>query len=424
MLTVELNELLTRTGPGTPMGETMRRYWIPALLSRDLESDGPPVRVGLLGERLVAFRDTGGLVGLVDEFCAHRRTSLFLGRNEEHGIRCIYHGWKYDVHGNCVDMMNEPGATNFMKKVHLTAYPTVELGGVVWAYLGPPDKRPALPMFAWTSVPETHRHVSRIWQECNWLQGLEGGMDNSHAPILHRLLTTDTSTGGLDNGIPFARGKVLKLDYDLTDYGFRYAGIRPLEREGSYVRTYHYVMPFTQIRPAQFPNRSGERHRTQVHGHMWVPIDDENCMVYNWKYSYSEKPLSEEERLESTDGNGPEYADASNEYRSYYNRRNNWQIDRHAQRTISFSGVRGVNTQDRAVQEAMGPTVDRSKEHLGPADRMAIVTRDRLLQAVRTVQDGGDPPGGGDSYYGVRAVENILAAGVEWRNALLAEMYP
>ncbi len=168
MVTAQDNELLTRTGPGTSMGEVMRRYWIPALISWELvEPDGPPVRVKLLGEELVAFRDTNGRIGLLDEFCPHRRVSLWLGRNEECGLRCVYHGWKYDVDGNCVDQMNEP--RQFKERVHLAAYPTVELGGVIWAYMGPPELQPPPPRFAWTQVPDTHRHVTKVIQECNWL---------------------------------------------------------------------------------------------------------------------------------------------------------------------------------------------------------------------------------------------------------------
>ena len=186
MLSREENELLTRTGPGTAMGEAMRRYWIPALLAAEIaEPDGPPVRVRLLGEDLVAFRDSDGRIGLLDEFCPHRRASLFFGRNEERGLRCVYHGWKFAVDGSCVDQLNEPEETQFKHKVGMTAYPTCELGGLVWAYMGPAEKIPALPKFAWTQAAETHRHVSKVIQECNWLQGLEGGLDTSHAPILH-----------------------------------------------------------------------------------------------------------------------------------------------------------------------------------------------------------------------------------------------
>ena len=162
MLTREENELVTRISAGTPMGETMRRYWIPALLARELpEPDCPPVRVKLLGEELVAFRDTEGRVGLLDEYCPHRRASLFFGRNEECGLRCVYHGWKFDVSGRCVDMMNEPEELSFKHKIRQPSYPAVEIGGIIWAYMGPPDLQPPLPKFAWTQAPATHRHVSR-----------------------------------------------------------------------------------------------------------------------------------------------------------------------------------------------------------------------------------------------------------------------
>jgi phthalate 4,5-dioxygenase oxygenase subunit len=178
------------------MGNAMRRYWIPALLTREVaEPDGAPVRVRLLGEDLLAFRDSAGRMGLVDEYCPHRRASLFFGRNEECGLRCVYHGWKFDVAGTCVDMMNEPEENDFKHKVRLTAYPTCELGGIVWAYLGPAERMPALPKFAWTQATETHVPVTKVIEECNWLQGLEGGIDTSHAPIMHRLLT-DKSTRG------------------------------------------------------------------------------------------------------------------------------------------------------------------------------------------------------------------------------------
>jgi phenylpropionate dioxygenase-like ring-hydroxylating dioxygenase large terminal subunit len=205
MLSVEENALLTQTASGTPMGETMRRYWIPAVLSWEIpEPDCPPVRVQLLGEKLLAFRDTSGRIGLVDEFCPHRRASLWFGRNEVCGLRCVYHGWKFDVEGNCVDQMNEP--EQFKDKIRLTAYPTVELGGVIWTYMGPPELQPPLPKFEWTQVPESHRVVTKVWQECNWLLALEGGIDTSHAPILHRTLRADSTLPGINFASPFVQG--------------------------------------------------------------------------------------------------------------------------------------------------------------------------------------------------------------------------
>jgi len=230
MLSREENERVTRVGPGTPMGQTMRRYWLPALLAWELpEPDCPPVRVKLLGEELVAFRDSRGRIGLLDERCPHRQASLFLGRNEDCGLRCVYHGWKFDVEGRCVDMMNEPAEVEFSRKIRTGSYPTVEAGGIIWAFLGPPDQRPPLPHFAWTQAPPTHRHVSKVIQESNWLQGLEGGIDTSHVPILHRVLTVDSARPGFKPGDPFVRGKAPTLELDVTDYGYRYAGLRPLD---------------------------------------------------------------------------------------------------------------------------------------------------------------------------------------------------
>jgi phenylpropionate dioxygenase-like ring-hydroxylating dioxygenase large terminal subunit len=251
MLPREENELLTRTGPGTAMGEVMRRYWIPALLAREIaEPGGPPVRVRLLGENLVAFRDSDGRIGLLDEYCPHRRASLWFGRNEECGLRCVYHGWKFSVDGSCVDQMNEPEENQFKHKVRLTAYPTCELGGIVWAYMGPAEKIPPLPKFAWTQAPETHRHVSKAIQECNWLQGLEGGLDTSHAPILHRLSKDNAGRGGIKPSNPYVRAGAPQLVVDITDYGYQYTGIRRLGDAEMHARTYHYILPFHQIRAA------------------------------------------------------------------------------------------------------------------------------------------------------------------------------
>ena len=419
MVTAQDNELLTRTGPGTSMGEVMRRYWIPALISWELgEPDGPPVRVKLLGEELVAFRDTNGRIGLLDEFCPHRRVSLWLGRNEECGLRCVYHGWKYDVDGNCVDQMNEP--RQFKERVHLAAYPTVELGGVIWAYMGPSELQPPPPpRFAWTQVPDTHRHVTKVIQECNWLQGLEGGIDTSHAQILHRNFTSEV--GPTSSG---ARGGAPDVEVDETDYGYRYAGIYPRGDEGTFIRAYHYVMPWTQIRPSGRDARDPTSElNSRIAGHVWVPMDDENSMVWNWQYSISDEPLSPDEREERTLGNSPDSVDQST-FRSFANMTNNWRIDREAQRNKSFTGIAGINTQDRAVQESMGPIVDRSLEFLGPADMAIVTARRMLIDAIRTVQDGGAPLGTGNSYYPVRAMQNLIPNSVDWREPLLPLMYP
>ena len=417
MVTKEQNELLTRVGAGTPMGDTIRRYWLPALLSFEIpEPDSPPARVKLLGEELVAFRDTNGRIGLIQEFCAHRLASLWLGRNEECGLRCIYHGWKYDVDGNCVDQMNEP--YQFADKVKITAYPTLELGDLVWAYLGPKDKMPPPPKFEWTQVPETHRFMSKVWQECNWLQALEGGIDTSHAPILHRTLNTQTKVPGIPFDSPFVQGRAPDVEVDLTDYGYRYYGVRPLGDEGNFVRAYHYVMPFTQLRPNGSP-------KGRTDGHFWVPMDDHNVMVYNWGYTWGEEPITPEEADLGPSGNAfGSDIDVEHDFRSVRNRDNNYLIDRQVQKHDTFTGIRGINNQDRAVQDSMGRIVDRTKEFLGPADMAIVGTRRLLEEAVRTVTDGGDPPGLAPTYYTIRAVQSVIPYETDWREALMPRMYP
>lgn len=417
MLTREENTQLTQVGPGTPLGETMRRYWMPALLAWEIpEPDCPPVRVSLLGERLVAFRNTDGKIGLLDEFCPHRRASLYYGRNEECGLRCVYHGWKFDVDGQCVDMMNEPPELDFKTKIRLQSYPTVEMGGMIWTYMGPPELQPPLPKFAWTQVPEQQRHVSKVWQECNWLQAFEGGIDTSHAPILHRRVTTNTTRPGINPNTAWVQGKAPHLELDITDYGYLYAGRRELADGDQHVRAYHFVLPFHQLRPGH----SSEGH-DGVSGHIWVPMDDENCMVYNWQYIFSDNPLSEEDRLEERLGNGPLAIDQKT-FRSFKNKDNDYMLDRQAQKYETFTGIDGVNLQDRAIQEGMGPIVDRTKEHLGPADRAIIQARRLLLHAIKTTQEGGTPRGVEPTYYDLRAGEGVLPGDADWRRLVQPEL--
>ena len=421
MLSIEENEIISRVSRGTPMGEVMRRYWLPALLSEELpEPDGAPVRLKLLSEPLVAFRDSQGRVGILEEACPHRLASLWLGRNEDSGLRCVYHGWKFDIDGNCVDQMNEP--ESFAHKIRAVAYPVVEQGDVIWIYMGAPENTPPPPNFEYTQAPKSHRVVSKVWQECNWMQALEGGIDTSHAPILHRALRA--GAGGIAMSSAFVRGRAPTIELDVTDYGYRYTGIRELGETDQYVRGYHFIMPFTQLRPAQVVNSGLEGMRTAVSGHHWVPIDDDNCMVWNWHYSFGAEPLDEEMRSLDSSGNGARHVNAADEYRAVGNRRNDWLIDRQRQKTDTFTGIDGVNAQDRAVQESMGPVVDRSREHLGPADRAIITARRLLLDAARTVEDGGKPLGADESYYGIRAIERVFSREVPWRDVLLPEMYP
>jgi phenylpropionate dioxygenase-like ring-hydroxylating dioxygenase large terminal subunit len=417
MLSKEENEIVTRVGADTPMGRTLRRYWMPALLASELaDRDGAPVRVRLLGEDLVAFRDSEGRIGLLEELCPHRLASLYFGRNEECGLRCAYHGWKFDVTGACTDMMNEPEEHDFKHKIHTKAYPTVELGGIIWAYMGPAEKMPPAPKFAWTQVGEARRHVTKVIQECNWLQALEGGLDTSHAPILHRTLTDNTKRGGIRPSNPFVRGKAPNLVVHLTDYGYQYAGVRDLGDEGIHVRAYHFILPFHQIRPSK-----SETGQDTDAGHIWVPMDDHTTMVYNWNFLREDGELTEEDRLERGIGNGPMHVDQKT-FRSFNNKSNDYGIDRTVQKHETFSGIDGVNAQDRAIQESMGPIVDRSREHLGPADKAIIQLRRKLRDAVRAAEAGQTPDGLGTTYYEIYAGEGVLPKNADWRRELTPTM--
>ena len=413
MLSVEENQILTRVGPGTPMGNLMRRYWMPALLSSDLPAlDCPPVRVKLLGEELVAFRDTQGRVGLLDEFCPHRLASLFLGRNEECGLRCVYHGWKFDVVGACVDMPNEPADSNFKDKIHITAYPTIEQGGVIWAYMGPKEKQPESPGMEWSRAPEAHRFVSKTHEFANFAQAVEGGIDTVHSSFLHN--------NDLSNVKHFKRiDTAPKLDVERTSYGFRYAGIRNLGEIGNYVRIYQFVLPFHQFRSHQvdFGGSGAREAMPMIQGHMWVPMDDENTMVFNWMLSVDEdKPLTPEFILkrETSAGRSPN-GEGTTRHQS---RANDWLIDRELQRKKTFTGIRGLNTQDLAVQESMGPVIDRSREHLGTTDKAIIQFRRCLLDAARDLENAIEPPGADSkAYRNLRAADVTIPKDVRWQDA-------
>ncbi len=414
MLTREENELLTRVGPGTPLGEMMRRYWMPALLADELPApDCPPVRVKLLGEELVAFRDTEGRIGLLEEYCPHRLASMFLGRNEENGLRCVYHGWKFDVDGNCVDLPSERPGSPLKAKVRMKSYPTLELAGVLWAYLGPPEKKPEPPAMEWTRAPETHRNVSVTHEYCNYLQAIEGGIDTVHSSFLHNNDLSDQAHFKRVDTAP-------TLEVERTSYGYRYAGIREIGEIGNYVRIYQFVLPFHQIRSAQVVYEKGSGCRKPIpqnRGHMWVPMDDENTMIYNWIYAIEEdKPLTREFILkyEAGAGRGPE-GETKVRHRT---RENDWLIDRQVQRTKTYTGITGVNTQDLAVQESMGPIEDRTREHLGTTDKAIIELRCILLDVIRDFQNGIEPLGvDPKTYRGIRAADLVVPRGIRWQEA-------
>jgi phenylpropionate dioxygenase-like ring-hydroxylating dioxygenase large terminal subunit len=403
MLSKEQNDLITQTGPGTPMGRLFRSYWIPALLPEELpENDCPPVRVKLLSERLVAFRDSEGRLGLIDEFCPHRGVSLWFGRNEHCGLVCPYHGWKFNVTGQCTDIPSEPSPSNFAKKVKLKSYPLVEHGGVLWTCMGAPHLRPPLPEWEFTMVPPRHAFMSKRLQECNWLQALEGGIDSSHVTFLHR--------GDLHSDPLFrdTRGN----QYNLRDTrpvfevvespGGLYIGARRHAENGNYYwRITQWVMPsFTMIAP---------RGEYSVHGHFWIPIDDENCWTWSFDF-HPTRPLTDTEVAAMRAGNGIHAKVMPGTYRPLANKDNDYLMDRAAQKAgITYSGVDGIAMQDASLQESMGPIVDRTKETLVSTDTGIIMTRRRLLRAAKAlVENGITPPGVDPAHQRVRSAAVVL----------------
>jgi nitrite reductase/ring-hydroxylating ferredoxin subunit len=372
MLSREDNELLTRVGAGTPMGELMRRYWIPAAFSHQIAApDSPPVRVRLLGEDLVAFRATDGRVGLLEESCPHRTASLFFGRNEECGLRCVYHGWKFDVDGNCVDLPSEPPGSNFQSKVRIKSYPCVERGGMVWTYMGPPALKPDFPDLEWTQLPDSHRHASRHIQECNWLQGLEGGFDSSHLAFLHG----GTSKGNVT--IPPTRYEVAP-----TDFGFVAGAGRDVADDQTFWTANVMLMPFHKI-VASMP----------VGAHVWAPMDDENTMLYCVDF-LPHRPLTDEDLARETSWNGIHAENIPGTDNAIRNKDNDYLIDRALQASgQSYTGIKGLGIQDCGIQESMGSIADRSKEHLGVSDTAIIAIRRLLLQTLEDHAAGATPPG-------------------------------
>jgi phthalate 4,5-dioxygenase len=409
MTTREQNEFLTRTGPGAPMGNLFRRYWIPALLAQEVpEPDCPPARVKLMSERLIAYRDTRGRVGVTDEFCAHRRVSLWFGRNEEGGLRCPYHGWKYDVTGQCVEVPSEPADSGFCKKIKLKSYPCVELGDVIWVYMGPPDLKPPLPAFEWVKVPHSHRFVSKRTQECNYLQAMEGGIDSAHVSFLHRHdLRSDSLHVG--QGAELTRATDVRFEVVETKGGM-IIGVRRTAQAGQlYWRITQWVMPFHTMIPPYGENA--------LNGHAWVPIDDENAM--SWCFTHHPtRALSEHELELMRDGGGIHVKLIPESFRPVINKDNDYMIDRSAQRAHkSYCGVAGIAMQDAAIQESMGPIQDRSKENLVSTDNGVIMARIRLRKAALAAAQGREPDGIDPATHAVRSASIVLPENMSFIDA-------
>jgi phthalate 4,5-dioxygenase len=374
MLSKEDNELVTRTDTGTPMGNLIRRYWVPALLSEEIPvPDGPPARVKLLGEDLVAFRATDGRIGLIGERCAHRGTSLFFGRNEECGLRCVYHGWKYDVEGNVVDTPAEPASSDFRKKLRHTAYPTHEANGIIYAYLGPRELMPIFPNYEWTQVPLEFTYVTKGLLECNYLQGLEGECDSSHLSFLHRSFTNERNqTLYKIDTAPF-------YETEDTDFGVRLIATRNAADNQHYVRFSAFVMPVYGCVPAGRPTNEIEGYEI----HTYVPADDTHCWRYDIGFRRDRAVRDDEVHRRKQ---------IKSDYTRIRNAANNYLQDRHMQKTVNFTGIEDFLNHDACATESMGAIFDRSKEHLGVSDKAVIAVRKFLLTAVKELKEGKEPP--------------------------------
>ena len=381
------NEFLTRTGPGSPMGALFRRYWLPVALSETVSRpDGPPSRVRLLGEDLVLFRATDGRYGLVAERCPHRTASMYWGRNEENGLRCVYHGLKFDVEGNCVDApcvpkSHEAHLETYKQQLRIKAYPCIERAEIVWTYMGPPELKPAFPELEWAMVPKSHRLSTRHVQDCNWLQGLEGGFDASHLTFLHKGETSHSS-----------RSIVPSLyEFQLAEFGFYIATGRELDNGNIYWNTNALLMPFHKIISAVKPA-----------AHMWMPIDDETTMLYSTEFRL-EAPLADEDFARVRDGKWIHTENYPGTDKAIRNKSNDYLIDRGAQSTgKSYTGLVGLGVQDCAIQESMGPIADRTAEFLLPNDIEIAKIRRLFLQVLDNMAEGKTPPGMDPESYRVR----------------------
>lgn len=424
MLSLEDNELLTRVGAGTPMGALLREFWIPATYTEELARDSAPCRIRLLGEDLIAFRTSDGIPAVVGVNCPHRGASLFFGRNEEAGIRCVYHGWKFDSTGACVDMPNEPPESNFKDKVRARAYPAVDSAGIVWTYLGPRSVPPQLPDLEWMLVsPAQHRHAWRAIRECNWVQAMEGDLDSSHAPFLHGLIAASTPSGSYRNS-----DKAPRLEIVETDYGVMYAARRDEGPDHYYWRTTQYLMPFFTCFPATIDG--------EVPCHMWVPIDDMHTMV--WLESWHPlRPFTPEE-VAGDSPHGPsttelyspnngvgefEPAHGGRPYNRWWpalNGRSDFGLDRDVQQSQSYTGIPTVPLQDAAMTISMGAIANREIEHLGTADGMIIQMRRRLLRAARALGEQQQSPEVLErpELYRVRSASAVLKRDLGWSAAL------
>lgn len=426
MMTAEENDLLCRVEGDAPMGDIMRRHWLPACLSEEVaERDGKPARFRLLGEDLIAFRDSEGKLGIIDEFCRHRGASLAFGRNEECGLRCLYHGWKFDVNGNVMDMPSEVNSGESLKEeAKIKSYPAFEAGGFVWTWMGPAEEMPEFDPPVWASVPDNMISVVKMHTACNWAQVLEGSIDSAHSSSLH---STNMPPAEVDGAKATATSwprpsndKAPKIRFQKTDYGFRYAAVRKpiLNAEThEYIRSTLFVAPFSVVIP---PN---DQYRL---AQMLVPIDDTNTMFY-WIAFHETKGISQDDWRKFC---GAEIGkDIGEDFRKVRTLENDFLQDREAMKDGDFTGIYGIPAQDMAMWESMGPIADRTKDYLGVSDGAVAQFRRIMLAAARDWQDGKPAIGSASSERetpnaDLKSYEGIVPKGTDWTTLVREENDP
>lgn len=422
MLTLAENELLCRVEGNASMGQLMRRHWVPALLSEQIaKPDGKPIRVQLFGERLVAFRDSDGKLGLLGEFCPHRKASLAFGRNENCGLRCLYHGWKFDTEGNVLDMPSEPKGSTLPEKARHTSYPTREAGGFVWTYMGPPQHMPEFESPAWAPHKDARVAIAKVELQCNWAQIMEGQIDSAHSSSLHSSdmrPAKGEATAKQDHWVRPSTDKNPRIQVQLTNYGMRYAAIRrPITNANThdYVRITTFVAPFTALIP---PNSSYNvtsvivpRNDTSSYFHFiaWTEGDQAGISTDAWR-KFCVLSVGE---------------DVDDQFRLIKRHStNDYLQDRELMAAGNFSGIKGIPNQDIAMWESMGPIADRTHERLGASDIAIVQFRRVMLEAVKEFQEEGHVIGRMEPRLPqakLRSYQGVVEKSVPWRTLGVSE---
>ena len=413
MLTQEENKLLTEVTNKSPMERLMRSHWVPVCLSEELpENDGTPLLVEVFGCRYVAFRDTNGKVGLVDELCPHRHASLLFGRNENCGITCLYHGWKFDVDGNCTDMPSEPAGSELIKKVKHNAYPTNESGAFVWAWLGEQEEITVFQRPAFAPTDDTQVSVTKIRIPANWAQIMEGQIDSSHSSSLH---SSDMVPARVDGAAADDKAwyrpstdRSPRLLVERTDYGFHYAALRnPMKQAAidDYFRITEYIAPFTCLIP---PN-SSYNVTTIV-----VPIDDHNSILNFIASGKDSCPSTDEWRKFNHSVVG---VDLDENWISKRQLHNKFLQDRDLMKAGNFTGVPGIPNQDIIMWVSMGPIVDRTTDRLAASDLAVVEFRKLMVDAAKAMHQTGKALGSKSEVQQtqIRSYEGVHSKDTDWK---------